>query len=187
MEEKIAEKMYNYYKLFLSKIDCEDLSEDIMELITEEKYNIILNEWLNDSPDYTDVEVRGFSLVEIAKELDHEHPNIPIAILLFHLTEQNSPEYQCILPIASEICLADYKLVENGELCKTAIFKDGSWYLFSDNTNAEDLKEYQNWQILILNPLLAPQIAYEHKNNTVICLQEDGGYLIVENDNTTNS
>lgn len=34
------------------------------------------------------------------------------------------------------------------------------------------------WQALILNPKLAPQLCYEHKNNTSITLQEDGSYLI---------
>ena len=34
--------------------------------------------------------------------------------------------------------------------------------------------------LLVLNPLLAPQFVYEHKDNTAICLQEDGSYLITE-------
>lgn len=184
MKKRIAEKMYIYYNLLLSKKDCEDLAEDLIEVIKNERYNIILNEWLTDSINYTDIEIKGFSLVEIAKELDQTHPNIPIAILLCYLTENNTPEYQCILPIASEMCLADYKLVEKGKKCQTAIFKDGYWYLFSDDTSANDLREYQNWQILILNPLLAPHIAYEYKDNTAICLQDDGRYLIIENGNT---
>ena len=181
MEKEIIEKMYSYYNWLLSKKDCEDLAEDIMGAIKEEKYSIILNEWLNDIPNYSDIEINGFSLVEIAENLDEENPNIPIAILLCYLAENNSPEYQCILPIASKICLADYKLIEQGKVCQTAIFKDGDWYLFSDETSSDDLREYQNWQVLVLNPLLAPQLVYEHKNNTAICLQEDGSYLITEN------
>ena len=129
MEKEIIEKMYDYYKLILSNKDCEDLTEDIMEAIQEEKYNKLIKEWLNDEQEYTDIEVNGFSLVEIAKKLDEENPNIPIAILLCYLAESDSPEYQCILPIASEICLADYKLIEEGKVCKTAILKDGDWYL----------------------------------------------------------
>ena len=183
MEKNIAEKMYIYYNSLLSKKDCEDLAEDIMEAAKEEKYNKILNEWLNDNSKYNDIEIKGFSIVEIAKKLDREHPNIPIAILLCYLAENNLPEYQCILAIADEMCLADYKLIEEGKICQTAIFNDGGWYFFSDNTNADDLRECQKWQILLLNPLLAPQIVYEHKNNTSICLQDDGRYLIMENDN----
>ena len=182
MEKEIIEKMYDYYNWLLSKKDCEDLTEDIMEAIKEEKYNKLIKEWLNDEQEYTDIEVNGFSLVEIADNLDKKEPNIPVAILLCYLAENNSPEYQCILPIASEVCLADYKLIEEGKVCQTAILKDGDWYLFSDETNEEDLREYQKWQVLVLNPLLAPQFVYEHKDNTAICLQEDGSYLVVEND-----
>lgn len=182
MEKEIIEKMYNYYNWLLSKKDCEDLVEDIMDAIKKEKYSKLIKEWLNDEQEYTDIEVNGFSLVGIAEGLDEENSNIPIAILLCYLAESDSPEYQCILPIASEICLADYKLIEEGKVCQTAILKDGEWYLFSDETNAEDLREYQKWQVLVLNPLLAPQFIYEHKNNTAICLQEDGSYLVVEND-----
>ena len=109
MEKEIIEKMYNYYNWLLSKKDCEDLVEDIMEAIKKEKYSKLIKEWLNDEQEYTDIEVNSFSLVEIAEELDEENPNIPIAILLCYLAESDSPEYQCILPIASEICLADYK------------------------------------------------------------------------------
>ena len=181
MEKEIIEKMYDYYNWLLSKKDCEDLAEDIMEAIKEEKYYKLINEWLNNNQDFTDIEVNGFSLVEIAEKIDEKNPNIPIAILLCYLAESDSQEYQCILPIASEICLADYKLIENGKVCQTAILKDGDWYLFSDETNVDDLREYQKWQVLILNPLLALQLVYEHKNNTVICLQEDGSYLITEN------
>ena len=54
--------------------------------------------------------------------------------------------------------------------------------LLHSETNEEDLREYQKWQVLVLNPLLAPQFVYEHKDNTAICLQEDGSYLVVEND-----
>ena len=184
MRKKIAEKMYCYYNLFLSKRDCEDLADNIIEIINTKKYNIILNEWLSNSSNYTDIQINGFSLVQIAKELDQNYPNIPIAILLCYLAENNTSEYQCILPIAGEICLADYKLVENGKVCQTAIFTDGDWYLFSEDTNTDDLREYQKWQILILNPLLAPQIAYKHKNNTAICLQDNGRYLIIKNADT---
>ena len=136
MEKEIIEKMYNYYNWLLSKKDCEDLVEDIMEAIKKEKYSKLIKEWLNDEQEYTDIEVNSFSLVEIAEELDEENPNIPIAILLCYLAESDSPEYQCILPIASEICLADYKLIEEGKVCQTAILKDGEWYLFSDETNS---------------------------------------------------
>ena len=180
MEEEIIEKMYDYYNWLLSKKDCEDLAEDIMEAIKEEKYNKLIKEWLNNNKEYTDIEINGFSLVEIAEKLDEETPNIPIAILLCHLAESDSPEYQCILPIASEKCFADYKLIEEGKVCQTAILKDSEWYLFSDETSSEDIREYQKWQVLVLNPLLAPQLVYEHKNNTAICLQEDGSYLITE-------
>lgn len=182
MEKEIAKKMYLHYNSLLSEKDCKDLAEDIMESMKEKKYNKLLDEWLNDSQTYTDIKVRGFSLVEIAKKLDKNHPNIPIAVLLCYLTENNSLEYQCILPIASEKCLGDYKLVEDGKVCQTAIFKDENWFLFSDDTKSDDLREYQKWQILILNPLLAPQLAYEHKNNTAIYLQNDGRYLITEID-----
>ena len=181
MEQEIAKKMYEYYSWILSQKDCEDLAEDIMEAIKEEKYYKLINEWLYDSKYYTDIEVKGFSFVRIAETLDEENPNIPIAILLCYLAAGNSQEYQCILSIASEVCIADYKLIENGKICQTAILKDGDWYLFSDETNADDLREYQKWQVLILNPLLAPQLVYDHKNNTAICLQPDGRYLIVEN------
>ena len=113
MEQEIAKKMYEYYSWILSQKDCEDLAEDIMEAIKEEKYYKLINEWLYDSKYYTDIEVKGFSLVRIAETLDEENPNIPIAILLCYLAEGNSQEYQCILPIASEVCIADYKLIEN--------------------------------------------------------------------------
>ena len=44
MEKEIIEKMYIYYNCLLSKKDCEDLTEDIMEAIKEEKnYKLIMN------------------------------------------------------------------------------------------------------------------------------------------------
>ena len=32
-------------------------------------------------------------------------------------------------------------LIENGKVCQTAILKEGDWYLFSDETNADDIPE----------------------------------------------
>ncbi len=181
MENRIAKKMYLYYNELLSESDCKDLAEDITKATKEEKYNKLINEWLNDGENYTDISIKGFSLVEVAKKLDDVHPNIPIAVLLGYLAETNSIEFQVLLSIASNKCIADYKLIENGLACEKAILNDGNWFLFSNNTTSDDLIECQMWQVLILNPLLAPQLSYEHNNNTAICLQDDGSYLIVPN------
>lgn len=181
MENEIAKKMYLYYHELLSERDVKDLAEDIIEATKEEKYSRLINEWLNDEKNYSDVLVKGFSLVDVARKLNDVHPNIPIAVLLGYLAETNSIEFQVILSIASNKCIADYKLIENGLVCEKAILNDGNWFLFSNNTTRDDLIECQMWQILILNPLLAPQLSYEHNNNTAILLQNDGNYLIVPN------
>jgi len=46
----------------------------------------------------------------------------------------------------------------------------------------DDLRECQAWQVLLLNPKLILQVAYEHPNNTSLTLLEDGSYLIVQNE-----
>lgn len=181
MEDEIAKKMYLYYNELLSEKDCKDLAEDIIEATKEEKYNKLINEWLNDEENYSDISIKGFSLLEVARKLDNVHPNIPIAVLLGYLAETNSIEFQVILSIASNICIADYKLIENGLTCEKAVLNDGNWFLFSNNTTSDSLIECQMWQVLILNPLLAPQLSYKHNNNTAILLQDDGSYLIVPN------
>ena len=59
--------MYLYYNALLSERDCEDLAEDIIEATKEEKFNKIITEWLNDEKNYSDVRIKGFSLVEIGR------------------------------------------------------------------------------------------------------------------------
>ena len=182
MKEQIIEKMYAYYDSFMSYKECEARGNDIEKILSVNKYEKVIKEWLNDSENYSDVVVNGFSLVDIAKKLDSEHPNIPISAYLLYMTENDLYDevsfYQCILPIANNLAIVDYKLIENNMVCQTAILNDGEWYLFSKEPNSDDLIRCQMWQALILNPKLAPQLCYEHKNNTSITLQEDGSYLI---------
>lgn len=139
MIEQIIEKMHAYYDSFMSHKECKARGKDIEKILSVDKYKNVINEWLEDSENYSDVVVNVFSLVDIAKKLDSEHPNIPISAYLLYMTENNLYDgisfYQCILPIASNLAIVDYKLIENNMVCQTAILNDGEWYLFSKEPN----------------------------------------------------
>ena len=177
--KKLIEKMYDSYSNILNKTDCIDLSEDIVTAINENSMFVTpLQEWLNGKKVFTDIQVNGFSLVNLAKRLNNINPNIPIAILILWLESKENVVYHGLAAVADYYCLANPRIIL-GEGCKYAIFTDEIWHFMLDNQDSIELKEYQAWQILLLNPTLILQVAYEHPNNTALVLQNDGSYLIV--------
>lgn len=179
LQPKLTEKMYQKYGKILKREDCYDLAEDILSACNEHKdYEVSLKEWMNGKKFFRDYMVHDFSLVELASRLDSTHPNIPVAILILYLEEQENSEYRGLPAIAERKCVCDIELL-NGQPCKYAIKKDNIWYFFLTDKKDANLKECQMWQILLLNPKLILQSAYDHPDNTALILQEDGGYLIV--------
>ncbi len=179
LQTKLAEKMYQKYKNILDQHDCFDLAEDILLACSANAdYAIPLREWLNGKTIFCDYVVHGFSLVDLAYRLDPKNPNIPVAILILFLEKQENNNYRGLSAIAEQICICDSVLLK-GQPCKYAIKEEGEWYfLLSDQRNVQ-LKECQMWQVLLLNPLLILQVAYEHPDNTAIVLQDNGNYLII--------
>lgn len=179
-QEQLAERMFLKYGHILTYNICVGLAEDIIELASEEsgkKYSRPLLEWLHGKRVFTEIECNGFSLVDVAVWLDADCPNIPIAALLLMLEEEGN-EYRAISAVAGEWCVADPRVIE-GQTC-TAVRKDNdTWFFMLKDTSSEDLREYQTWQVLVLNPLLTIQVAYEHPDGTAIFLDEDGVYVIV--------
>jgi len=180
VNKKLIEKMYDNYNYCLDKKDCIDLADDIISIVNESNmFSVPLQEWLNGKRIFTDVSINGFSLVELASRLDSNNPNIPIAILILWLESKEDMIYHGLAAVADYYCVANPQIIL-GSRCEYAIFKDETWFFMLDNQNEDNLKEYQAWQILLLNPTLILQVAYEHANNTSLVLQDDGSYLIVQ-------
>lgn len=179
---KLTEKMFDNYKYCLESTDCKDLSEDIITIVNETStFNTPLQEWINGKRTFTDVEVNGFSLVELAYRLDNKNPNIPIATIILWLESKDDLSYHGLAAVADYICLVNPQIIL-GEQCGYAVYKDETWYFMLDSQKNDDLKKCQAWQVLLLNPKLILQVAYEHPNNTSLTLLEDGSYLIIQNE-----
>lgn len=179
-QEQLAERMFLKYSDILTYNICIGLAEDIIELASGEsgkKYQRPLLEWLHGKRAFTDIECNGFLLVELATWLDENSPNIPIASLLLMLEEEGG-EYRAISAVAGEWCVADPRIIE-GQACTVAGRDCGTWFFMLENTSSEVLREYQTWQVLVLNPALTIQVAYEHPDGTTIFLDENGVYIIV--------
>lgn len=180
MQARIARRLEENYSEILTGKDCQDLAEDIESVMGEERFRKPVIEWLHGKAECTEVEVNGFSLRETAKALNEERPNIPVAALLLYL-EANQPDpYRAIAAVAGEVCVADRRLIENGLPCSIAVRSEGEWFFFlEEEQGSEWLREYQLWQILLLNPRLTLQVAYEHPDGTALVLEEDGSYRII--------
>lgn len=179
LQARIARRLEEYYSEILTGRDCQDLAEDIVSVMEEEQFRKPVIEWLNGKVECTEIEVNGFSMREIAEALNKERPNIPIATLLLYL-EANQPDpYRAIAAVAGEVCAADRRLIEDGLPCSIAVRSEGEWFFFlEEEQGVEWLREYQLWQILLLNPRLTLQVAYEHPDGTALVLEEDGSYRI---------
>lgn len=176
--DKLIYKMFDNYNFYLNKNDCEDLAEDILSIAnTSDEFALPLQEWLNGKRTFTDVVVNDFSLVELASRLDEAHPNIPVAILILWLESQEDKVHHGLAAVADLVCVANPQIVL-GTRCEYAIYSDDVWYFMLSDQKQDELREYQAWQILLLNPEMIIQVAYEHPNNTSLILQEDGSYLI---------
>lgn len=179
LQSELAERMYRKYKDILEIDDCFDLAEDILAVCASDTDLFVpLKEWMNGKTFFHDYKVHDFHLVELATRLNPKYPNIPIAILLLYLEGQEEREYRGLPAIAGRICVCDTDILK-GNLCKYAIKEDGNWYFFLTDQNNVHLKECQMWQVLLLNPHLILQVAYDHPDNTALILQDDGSYLIV--------
>ena len=176
--DSLSSKLYDNYSSFLSVKDCIDLSSDIMEIVKDSpKYSLLLNSWLSGDSIEDDVIVNHFSLIELATKLNPDIPNIPVAIYILWLEEKSDELYHGLASVASQRCVANPRIV-TGEPCKYAILSDKTWYFMLDNQSEEEMKEYQAWQVLLLNPRLIIQIVFDYENNTVISLQDDGSYVV---------
>lgn len=179
-QEQLAEKMFRKYGYLLTYDICTGLAEDIIELTAREsglKYRRPLLEWLHGKRVFTDIQCNGFSLLELALWLDRDCPNIPVAALLLML-EEDGGEYRAISAVAGEWCVADLRVIA-GQICTVARKSGGTWFFMLEDTSSESLREYQTWQVLVLNPALTLQLAYEHPDGTAIFLEENGVYVIV--------
>lgn len=180
IQEQLAKKMFRKYSYLLTYDICTGLAEDIIDLSAREnglKYRRPLLEWLHGKRVFTDIQCNGFSLLELAVWLDEDCPNIPVASLLLML-EEDGGEYRAISAVAGEWCVADPKVIA-GQICTVAGKSSGTWYFMLEDTSSEALREYQTWQVLVLNPALTLQLAYEHPDGTAIFLDENGVYVIV--------
>lgn len=180
VQEKLANRLFHKYNYILTYQNCVDLAENVLKLVGEEngdKYQRPLLEWLHGKLAFTDIEYNGFFLVELATWLDKDCPNIPIATLLMIL-EEDGGEYRAISAVAGDWCVADPRIIE-GHICTTIVKYGGTWSFMLEDTSPDTLREYQTWQVLVLNPLLTLQVAYEHPDGTTIFLDEDGVYVIV--------
>lgn len=181
MQGRIARRLEEDYGELLTEKDCWDLAEDIGLVMEEERFKRPVTEWLNGKLEYTDVVVNGFSLVEVAHSLNEERPNIPVAALLLYLEENQPDPYRAIAAVAGQPCVADRRLIEDGLPCGFAVRSEEEWFFFLEEEQAAEwLREYQLWQILLLNPRLTLQTAYDHPDGTALVLQEDGSYLIAD-------
>lgn len=179
LQKKLAEKMHQKYKYILDWDDCFDLAEDILSACAvNADYAVPLKEWMNGKTFFHDYEVHDFPLVDLAYRLDQKNPNIPISILILSLEKQEGSNYRGLPAIAEQICVCDPILLK-GQLCKYAIKEEGDWYFLLTNQKDVKLKKCQMWQVLLLNPYLILQVAYDHPDNTAIVLQDDGSYLII--------
>ena len=111
-------------------------------------------------------------ILNLIKEMQNKH-NISVIFITHDLG--------VVAKVADYVCVANPKIVL-GTKCEYAVYSDGTWYFMLSDQNDDELREYQAWQILLLNPTLILQVAYEHKNNTALILQDDDSYLISLND-----
>lgn len=177
-KNKLIERMFDKYNYCLKKIDCEDLSDDLISIVNESNIFLTpLQEWINGKRVFTDVRINDFSLVELAFKLDSTNPNIPIAVLVLWLESQENAAYHGLAAVAEYDCVANPQIILWAK-CEVAIFSDEKWFFMLNDQEDDELKKYQAWQILLLNPTLIIQVAYEHPNNTSLILQNDGSYLI---------
>lgn len=175
---KLVSKMFEKYGHILKLEDCEDLADDIIDVTnSSNEFYAPLLEWLSGSHTFSDVIINDFPLDELAFKLDNVNPNIPVAILILWMSGQDNVFFHGLPAIASIPCIANPEIIL-GSQCKYAIFSGNKWFFMLDDQGSNNLKEYQTWQVLLLNPNLIPQVAYEHENNTALILQDDGSYLI---------
>ncbi|MBR4026477.1 MAG: hypothetical protein IKJ01_02815 [Lachnospiraceae bacterium] len=185
----IKEKILRNYKAYITEDYCNSMCELLEELLKSDSYRKPLIEWKNGKREITDVTLLKFSkeegvwsLNEIASRLDPIHPNIPAAAILLFLAEENILTLSQILSIAEEVCWADPTFLEiENPICTYAFLDEEveEWVFLMEETEAENLKEYQMWQVLLQVPTLAPLIAYDHILGTHIELGEDDIYYVV--------
>lgn len=118
LQTKLAEKMYQKYRIILDQEDCFDLAEDILSACADNAdYTVPLKEWMNGKTFFHDYKVHDFPLVDLAYRLDPKNPNIPVSILILSLEKQEGSSYRGLPAIAEQWCVCDPALLK-GQPCR---------------------------------------------------------------------
>lgn len=187
MRKEMSVKMREKYGYYLTEEDCKDLVEDIVE-ITEGNtvFATPLMEWLHGKSTFTDVEVNGFSLTELAWRLNEDCPNIPVAVLILGLEAMKDNTFHGLPAIADIPCLADPRLFVD-RMCERAVCSverdggeyDNHWMFLSMDAEDDELVNCQAWQVLLLNPRLIIHVGIQHEESVELFLQTDDSYLVI--------
>lgn len=187
-KELLINKMLQHYEDIFSKVTVEQFVKDIASLLDiGSKYRKSIKEWLNGKCNITDVTVKSldgnsfWSLVEIAKELDDEIPNIPVAALLMSLYEEFPVTLSEVLSVCGEICWCDESIITSeSPKCVFAYLDEEyeQWFFLGEDSNEENLKCHQLWQVLLQISDLAPIIVFNHVAGTTLELLDDGKFLV---------
>lgn len=187
-KELLTDKILQHYGDIFSEVTVEQFANDINSLLNiGSKYRQGIKEWLNGKCNITDVTVTSldgnsfWSLVEVAEELDSEIPNIPVAAFLMSLYEEFPVTLSEVLSVCGEICWCDESIItsESPECVFAYLDKEyEQWFFLGGNSNEENLKCHQLWQVLLQIPDLAPIIVLDHLAGTTLELMDDGKYLI---------
>ena len=122
-----------------------------------------------------------WSLNEVAKRLDANNPNIPVAALLLSLYEEFPVTISEILSVCDEFCWCDERIVVSSTPECSFAYLDTEyeqWFFLNDKANSESLKLHQLWQVLLQITDLAPIISMEWDVGTTIEKGEDKKYHI---------
>lgn len=189
-EEKnlLMNKMIQNYEAIFSEETVGQFADDIASLLDiGSKYRKSIKEWLNGKCNITDVTVKSldgnsfWSLVEIARKLDAEIPNIPVAALLLSLYEEFPVTLSEVISVCDEICWCDESIITSETPKCVFAYLDKEyeqWFFLGEDSKEENLKCHQLWQVLLQVSDLAPIIVLNHVASTSLELLDDGKFLV---------
>ena len=190
----LIEKLLSYYSDIFSIESANEFANDLSLLMeVDSKYRRPIKEWINGKANFTDISLdcmdgqSTWSLNEVAKRLDSNNPNIPVAALLLSLYEEFPVTISEILSVCDEFCWCDERIIISSTPECSFAYLDTEyeqWFFLNDKTYTESLKLHQLWQVLLQITDLAPIISMEWDVGTTIEKGEDGEYHIEPPENT---
>lgn len=184
----LLQKILLYYSDIFSHDSAIRVIDDLSPLLEiSSKYRRPIKEWLNGKTVITDISLdcmdgqSTWSLNEIAKRLDANNPNIPVAALLMSLYEEFPVTISEILSVCDEFCWCDERIINSSTPECSFAYLDTEyeqWFFLNDKSNTESLQLHQLWQVLLQITDLAPIISMELAVGTTIEKGEDEIYYI---------